>query len=154
MDEALGPGMPSGVGEDTYLFYKALKAGGMVVYEPAAYVWHRHRRDMAGLRRQLWNYSKGHVAYHLTTLLRDRDLRAIPQVVFWLPCYQTWWLLRQTRRALRRWDDFPPELVLACIGGTFLGPYALWRSRQRVAREGRSAVAAGWEPAAPVGYRP
>ena len=26
MDECLGPGMPSGVGEDTYLFYKVLKS--------------------------------------------------------------------------------------------------------------------------------
>ena len=50
MDEALGPGMPSGVGEDTYLFYKILKAGHRFIYEPAAYVWHRHRRTLAELR--------------------------------------------------------------------------------------------------------
>jgi len=73
MDEALGPGMPSGVGEDTYLFYRVLKAGYTIVYEPAACVWHKHRRDLPELRRQIFNYSKGHVAYHLTTILRDRD---------------------------------------------------------------------------------
>ena len=72
MDEALGPGMPSGVGEDTYLFYKVLKAGYTIVYEPAAWVRHKHRRDLPGLRRQLFGYSKGHVAYHLTTLLSRR----------------------------------------------------------------------------------
>ena len=34
MDECLGPGMPSGVGEDTYLFYKVLKAGYTIIYTP------------------------------------------------------------------------------------------------------------------------
>ena len=45
MDEALGAGMPTGCSEDTYLFYKILKAGYTLVYEPSADVWHRHRRD-------------------------------------------------------------------------------------------------------------
>ena len=43
MDEALGPGMPSGVGEDSYLLYRIVRAGYTVVYEPAAFVYHRHR---------------------------------------------------------------------------------------------------------------
>ena len=34
MDEALGPGMPSGVGEDSYLLYRIVRAGWTVVYEP------------------------------------------------------------------------------------------------------------------------
>ena len=80
MDEALGPGMPSGVGEDTYLFYKVLKAGYTLVYKPAAYVWHKHRREQRALHRQIFNYSKGHVAYHLTTMLRDGDMRALPHL--------------------------------------------------------------------------
>ena len=138
MDEALGPGMPSGVGEDTYLFYRALKAGGTAVYEPAAYVWHVHRRAADSLRRQLWNYSKGHVAYHLTTLLRDSDLRAIPYLIYWLPAHQGLWLLRQTRWAMRRSETFSPWLVACCIAGSAVGPYALWQSRRRVAREGLS----------------
>ena len=56
MDEALGPGMPSGVGEDTYLFYQILKAGGTIRYQPSAYVLHEHRATMRaaaeGLRIQ------------------------------------------------------------------------------------------------------
>jgi O-antigen biosynthesis protein len=50
MNEALGPGMPSGTGEDIYLFYKVLKAGYTLVYQPEAYVWHKHRREMPALR--------------------------------------------------------------------------------------------------------
>jgi GT2 family glycosyltransferase len=63
-DEALGAGTPTGCSEDTYLFYKILKAGYAIRYEPAAYLWHRHRTEQAELRRQLYDYSKGHVALH------------------------------------------------------------------------------------------
>ncbi len=77
MDEALGPGMPSGVGEDSYLLYRIVRAGWTVVYEPAAYVWHRHRDTAAALMSQITNYYSGHVAHQLTTLVRDHDPRAV-----------------------------------------------------------------------------
>jgi glycosyltransferase involved in cell wall biosynthesis len=132
MDEALGPGMPSGVGEDTYLFYKVLKAGYNIVYEPDAWVWHKHRRDLPALRRQIFNYSKGHVAYHLTTLLRDGDWRALINLAVLLPG-------THVRRALRHLfgrSDYPLSLILVEAAGNLAGPWALWKSRQRVKREG------------------
>ena len=50
LDETLGPGTPAGCGEDTYLFYKILKANWILVYEPSAFVFHKHRRDLGALR--------------------------------------------------------------------------------------------------------
>lgn len=143
MDEALGPGMPSGVGEDTYLFYKVLKAGYTLVYEPSAYVWHKHRRDMASLRRQLYNYSKGHVAYHMTTVLRDRDLRGLKQILVHLPLWRlrrTAWHLRDFVKGdlLRGKGHYPVSLTTVEIAGNLMGVWALWRSRQRVRHEGHS----------------
>ena len=134
MYEALGPGMPSGVGEDTYLFYKVLKAGYTIVYEPAAFVWHKHRRDMLSLRYQIYNYSKGHVAYHLTTLLRDRDLRALVQLGIFLPGTHISRILQR----LRGTSDYPLSMILLEVAGNLVGPWSLWRSRWRVKREGRS----------------
>jgi GT2 family glycosyltransferase len=136
MDEALGPGTPTGVGEDTYLFYRLLKAGYTIAYEPRAYLWHRHRREVASLRRQLYAYSKGHVAYHLTTLLRDGDFRAVTQLLYTLPC---WHYLKQLVRHVRGRATYPLELLFVQMAGSAAGPYALWRSRRRVRREGRSA---------------
>lgn len=135
MDEALGPGMPSGVGEDTYLFYKILKAGYSLVYLPDAFVWHTHRRDARSLRKQIYNYSKGHVAYHLTTLLRDGDRRALHRLLVELP--RTY--LKRIYRRLRGRSDYPISLILLEIAGNLAGPWALWQSRRRVRREGRSA---------------
>jgi len=134
MDEALGPGMPSGVGEDTYLFYKVLKASYTLVYEPTAYVWHKHRRDIPALRRQLYNYSKGHVAYHLTTLLRDRDLRALMHLAVDMPRSY----MQRIKARLRGRSEYPLSLLLLEIAGNLAGPWSLWQSRQRVKCEGHS----------------
>ena len=134
MDEALGPGMPSGVGEDTYLFYKIIQAGYTLVYQPDAYVWHTHRRSIKALRSQLYNYSKGHVSYHLTTLLRDGDRRAIPHLLFHLP----YSYLFRIKNRLRGRKHYPVSLIALEIWGNLVGPFALWRSRRRVQREGRS----------------
>jgi O-antigen biosynthesis protein len=134
MDEALGPGMPSGVGEDTYLYYKVLKAGYKLIYDPSAYVWHKHRSEMAALRQQIYNYSKGHIAYHLTTWLRDRDYRGLYRIALMpaIHCHRIYY-------RLRGWTDYPIALVLLELQGNLAGFWSLWRSRQRVKREGFSA---------------
>jgi GT2 family glycosyltransferase len=148
MDEALGPGMPAGVGEDTYLFYKVLKAGYTLVYEPAAYVWHKHRRDMSALRRQIYNYSKGHVAYHVTTLLRDHDLRALLHLAVHMPRWRLRQIMWQFKDRLRgKKSDYPLSLTLLEIAGNLAGPWSLWQSRRRVKREGHS------QPYVPVSQR-
>ena len=135
LDEALGAGTPTGCSEDTYLFYRILKAGYTIVYEPTAYVWHRHRRDDRALRHQIHCYSKGHVAYHLTTLLRDRDARALVRLGYSLP--RTY--LRRAYARLRGRSDYPLDLIATEIAGTLAGPWALWQSRRRVRRLGPGA---------------
>lgn len=148
MDETLGPGMPSGVGEDTYLFYKVLKAGYTITYEPAAYVWHKHRRDLPAFRRQIYDYSKGHVAYHLRTLLRDHDLRALVHVAVRLPGWHVWRIICQIKDRLRgQRSDYSLSLILLEMAGNLAGPWSLWQSCRRVKREGRS------QPYIPVSQR-
>ena len=64
-DEALGAGMPSQSGEDHDLFYRLIRAGYTSAYEPQMAVFHQHRRDMEGFRRQVGSWSAGTVAYML-----------------------------------------------------------------------------------------
>jgi len=134
IDEALGAGTPTGCSEDTYLFYKLLKAGHTIVYQPSAFVWHRHRATMASLRRQIYAYSKGHVAYHLTTLMQDGDKRALIRLFFSLPKVY----LRRGVQRVRRHSDYPLALIVLEILGNLAGPLALWRSRRRARKLGRS----------------
>jgi GT2 family glycosyltransferase len=135
MDEALGAGTPTGCSEDTYVFYKMLKADHTIVYEPSAYVWHRHRVSMESLRRQIYAYSKGHVAYHLTTWLVDGDHRALVRLLYSLP--KTY--ARRVWQRVRRRSDYPVSLILLEVLGNLAGPLALWRSRRRARRLGLSA---------------
>jgi O-antigen biosynthesis protein len=135
LDEALGPGTPTGVGEDTYLFYRILKAGYTILYEPAAWVWHRHRRDRESLKDQIYSYSKGHVAYHLTTWLRDGDRRAFVRLAYSLPKVYGW----RAYSRIRGRSEYPLHLLITEIAGNLAGPWGLWRSRRRVRRLGRSA---------------
>jgi O-antigen biosynthesis protein len=133
MDEMLGPGVPSGAGEDLYFFYRILKAGHRLVYEPRAWGWHEHRRTMPELRKQLFNYSKGNIGYHLTVLLRDRDLRVLPTVLIFLPIYYA--------KRLMRWilgdRAYPLSLTWVEIRGILAGPWGLWRSYWLIRKIGR-----------------
>ncbi len=135
MDEALGAGMPTGCSEDTYVFYRVLKTGGTIVYTPAAYVWHRHRDTLQAFRHQIRAYSTGHVAYQLTTWLRDGDRRGLIRMAVELPEM----FARRLYHRLRGWDEYPLRLMIAEIAGTCAGPWALWRARRRVRALGRSA---------------
>ena len=135
LDEALGAGMPTGCSEDTYLFYRILKAGHTIVYEPGAWVWHRHRRDLDALRRQIYAYSKGHVAYHLTTLLRDGDWRALVRLGYSLP--KTY--AARAYERLRGRSEYPLSSIAVEIAGSLAGPFALWRARRRTRRFGPGA---------------
>ena len=134
LDEALAAGMPTGCAEDTDFFYRLLKRGHTLVYHPAAYVLHRHRRTMAELRRQLYAYSKGHVAYHLTRLLRDRDARSLVRLVLELPLAH----LSRAWDRIRGRSRYPLSLLALEVAGNLAGPWALWRARRRVARLGPS----------------
>jgi GT2 family glycosyltransferase len=137
MDEALGAGTPTGCSEDTYHFYRVLKAGYAIVYEPDAFVWHRHRDTMRALRHQIYSYSKGHVAYQLTTWLNDGDRRALVRLFYELPRI---YLLRSWYR-VRGYSDYPLGFIALEVLGILAGPWALWKSRRRVRRLGRSGVA-------------
>jgi len=136
-DEALGPGTPTGVGEDTYLFYRILKAGYTIIYEPSAFVWHKHRSNFRDLQSQIYSYSKGHVAYHLRTLFSDGDLRAIFRIALELPH----WHLRRVREWLFGKRAYPLSLIFAEALGNMAGPVALWRSYLRARREGQREFA-------------
>ncbi len=75
-DTAMGPGTTFKAGEDHELFYRILKSGGKVVYEPAMRIEHAHgRRDIAEVQALKANYVKGRATIfgkHIRA--GDRDL--------------------------------------------------------------------------------
>jgi GT2 family glycosyltransferase len=60
-DPRLDGGIPTCSGGDTEMFARALEAGAHILYEPAALVWHRHRRTQAQLQNCLFGYGSGSI---------------------------------------------------------------------------------------------
>jgi GT2 family glycosyltransferase len=70
-DEALGAGAPTDGGEDIDMFFRVLRAGWQLAYEPSAVVWHRHRADNEALALQARGYGLGLGAW-MTKIALDR----------------------------------------------------------------------------------
>ncbi|MEP0911471.1 glycosyltransferase [Leptolyngbya sp. GB1-A1] len=136
LSEVLGAGSPTGCCEDTYLFYKVLKAGYTIVYEASAYVKHKHRNTYEALQRQIYSYSKGGPAYHLMTVLEDGDLRGLWRLLVEIPEVY-WWRIKGR---LQGWDNYPLKLLWQEFLGNLVGAWALWQSYRRVNRLGQSGV--------------
>src|SRR5690606_18133417 len=95
-------------------------------------------REMPALKNQIYSYSKGHVAYHLTTAINDGDMRGFYDILVRLPRWRIRQLKTQVKRALTGRERYPFSLIVAEVTGNMAGPYALWKSRQRVKELGRS----------------
>lgn len=114
-DEALDTGRPLPGGGDLDIFYRALRSGRPLVYEPAYAVYHEHRETLAQLRHQYWTWGLGMMAF-VTKAWRS-DPKNQPQ----LRALVRWWFLDQVRLAVvagagGRWRDLRFHLA-ELLGG-------------------------------------
>ncbi len=130
-DCALGAGTSTLAGEDTAAFSALLLAGGTIVYQPTAIVYHRHRRDYAALRRVMVGYGRGLSAYYASMLVRQ------PGCALELARLSRQALRDQVSHRGRRLgglDDFPRELLranrLGLLQGAFMYPGARLHARR------------------------
>ena len=128
-DPALDVGTVTNGGGDLEMFFRVLKEGYLLAYEPAAVVRHRHRRDYAQLRAQLTNNGIGFSSYLVRTVLAYPEVRG-DAARFWL-----WWFWRgQLRRLIGtfvRPSRFPRELVWGEPRGFVVGLRRYPRARHR-----------------------
>jgi len=132
-DDALGPGTPATSGEDTDVVHRMVVAGHRLAFEPLALVRHHHRRDLAGLRRQLDYWGCGTVAFITKagrTGRRDRSTALL--TTGWLFAHHLRRLLAALRPASTR--PFPPSLVLVELAGCVRGLWAYRQSERYVRR--------------------
>ena len=62
-DPALDTGTPTLGAGDLEMFFRTLKSGGTLVYEPRAVVHHRHRRTLEELEEQMRSWGTGMTSY-------------------------------------------------------------------------------------------
>ena len=136
-DEALDTGAPLPGGGDLDVFYRLVRARHVIVSEPRCLVLHQHRRESHQLRRQLWTWGLGLMAFVAKSYVADPSQR--PKFRRLL----VWWVGRGARMLVRRarGRDAPPvDLVLAELAGGVVGLCGEYgRSRRRVERLRRAS---------------
>ena len=145
-DEALGAGTRAKGGEDLDMFVRVLFHGRAIAYEPSAIVWHHHRSDLVGLRRQIFGYGTGLSAFLTKHLLdtgtRQDLLRRIPQGIAKAVTVPRGKSDSQTADALAAVGS-KRALIVREFAGMAMGPalYAMARRDNRLVASGRESAA-------------
>lgn len=111
-DPALDVGTPTRGGGDLDMFFRVLKDGQVLVYEPRAIVRHRHRRSMEALRSQIADHGVSFSSYIVRSALTYPDERL---AFARLAC---WWWAKTAFRVL--WPKTTPAGPLRRLGLTEL----------------------------------
>jgi hypothetical protein len=107
-DPALDVGTPTRGGGDLDMFFRVLKEGHVLVYEPRALVRHRHRRSMEALRGQIADHGVSFSSYMVRSALAYPDERL---GFVRLAC---WWWTKTAFRVL--WPRATPAWALRRLG--------------------------------------
>jgi glycosyltransferase involved in cell wall biosynthesis len=130
-DPALGAGSPTLGGEDLAAFFQAITRGYKLVYEPAALVYHCHRRDYKDLYKQIYSWGTGFTAYLTKCLLADP--RLIFDFIVKLPPALFFVLSRKQVPNRTQSNNYPKELDKVEMRGMLRGPllylHSLWALR-------------------------
>ena len=133
-DPALGAGSLAMGGDDLAAFFQVVTHGYRLVYEPSAILYHWHRRDYAGLRRQAYGYGVGLTAY-LTKTIVDQPSRLLDFVIR-MPQGLAYVFSDKSPKNAKKLGDYPHELTTIERRGMLYGPIAYLRSRRYVQRTG------------------
>lgn len=127
-DPALGGNGPSRCGQDIAAFFQVITHGYTLVYEPAALIYHLHRREYQALRRQVYNYGVGITAYLTKSLLDAPSL--LFDFIARVLLAGVLLLSRQSKEQRKMPAHYPRELVEIRRKGMLYGPLAYVRSRR------------------------
>jgi glycosyltransferase involved in cell wall biosynthesis len=130
-DEALDTGAPLPGGGDLDVFYRIIRAGHVLVYEPSYMVFHEHRASLSALRNQYYTWGLGLMAFVSKNYRNDRSQRALFRRLL------IWWIndqISQLKKALRRRQVLQLSLIFAELCGAMVGINGEYsRSLRRVA---------------------
>ncbi|EGD60006.1 glycosyl transferase family 2 [Novosphingobium nitrogenifigens DSM 19370] len=130
-DNALGAGTRAMAGDETDFFRRLLKAGYRIAYDPRALNWHRHRRTMAELEKQMFGYECGSFAIITKGALFERDPRALAQLLRWMQGNLPW-MVRSLHK--RRNGKLPFNTARTLARGALAGPWRYLQARAKARR--------------------
>ena len=129
-DEALDAGAALPGGGDTDMFYRVVRSGHPLIYEPEFQVFHRHRTEIAQLRRQYCrSWGQGLMAFVSKTYRYDIEQR--PN----LRRLAGWWFrnaFQEILNSLRGRHVLSPDMLFAELWGGIIGLFVAYgRSQDR-----------------------
>lgn len=130
-DPALDTGAALPGGGDLDIFYRMLRAGHTLVYEPAMAVHHEHRRTLDELTRQYFSWGQGFFAF-LDKVWKSEPAsrRRVRHMVAW---WTRWMLGRLAGALLRGPAPLAVPMIAAEIAGGVQGAFGEYgRSRERM----------------------
>lgn len=131
-DPALDVGTVTNGGGDIEMFFRIIKEGHTLLYEPSAIVRHRHRRDYASLRRQIVNNGIGFTAYMVRSALYYPNERFAFLRLAW--SWIRYWHGRRIIASFRGKESFPRDLIMGEFWGSLIGLTRYHQARQTASR--------------------
>lgn len=122
----LGPGTPTHSAEDIDVLRRIVSSGDRLVYEPAAMMWHSHRRSYFALRKQMYRYGAGLSA--LVTKWMLEDPRIALQVIRRLPAGAVHVLSPKSKKNENKSAYYPRQLTWLERAGIAAGPFLYLKS--------------------------
>lgn len=131
-DPALGGSGLSRNGQDIAMFHQVIFRGYHLVYQPGALLYHLHRRDYAGLCKQVYGYAIG-ISASLTKAVLENPLHLID--LFTKLPYGLYFIFGpRSPKNRKRSKDYPKELTTLELKGMLYGPFAYILSRITASR--------------------
>jgi glycosyltransferase involved in cell wall biosynthesis len=129
-DEALDTGASLPGGGDLDIFYRIIRAGHTLVYEPGFMVFHEHRESESALRRQYYTWGLGFMAFVEKNYRSEPDQRRqFRRTIQWWIRDEIW----QMGQAVRRKHALPLSMIFSEFSGGIAGLFGEYsRSRKRV----------------------
>lgn len=126
-DSSLGAGTFAKGGDDLAAFFDVVTSGYKLVYEPAAILYHKHRRDYPGLANQAYGYGIGLSAYLMRVITNDP--KRLLDIMLRIPAGLRHILDPRSAKNQKKKEDYPQELTRLELRGFLWGPFAYLRSR-------------------------
>jgi GT2 family glycosyltransferase len=129
-DDALDTGKSLPGGGDLDIFYRVIRSGYPLVYEPQYLVYHQHRRELNQLRHQYWTWGLGLMAYVVKSIQHDPAMRfRMVQLIVWWVKDQLW----QLKQSLSGQHALSPGMILSEFWGGIVGLCGEYgRSQRRI----------------------
>ena len=116
--------------DDISMFVKIITNGYKIVYDPNGFVYHKHREDYEGLRRQMYNYGIGLSIYLTHMIVSDWTwlFRIIPR----MPAAIMHFLSSKSPKNENKKAGYPSELTWLERKGLLAGPISYWQYARKI----------------------